>query len=81
MKTKTVKDINGVEIKKGDTVIVHQEEGDRMATVIEPFPDCPTKNEPGHWVDINDGSGDEGMMSYILEVVISARHRQNLCTG
>lgn len=63
-----VKDMNGVEIVKGQTVIVHQDEGDRVATVIEPFPDNPTINEPGFWVDIDGGDGTEGMMSYILEV-------------
>lgn len=64
-----VVDINGVEIKKGQTVIVHQEEGDRTAIVIEPFPDNPTEVHDGYWVDIDSGDGVEGMMSYILEVI------------
>ncbi len=62
-------DMNGVEILKGAPVIVHQEEGQRTAQVVEPFPDNPTANQPGWWVDIDSGDGVEGMMSYILEVV------------
>jgi hypothetical protein len=64
-----VVDMEGIEIHPGDEVCVHQEEGDRYARVIEPFPDNPTVNEPGFWVDIDDGRGAEGMMSYILEVI------------
>jgi len=60
----------GIEIKKGQYVWVHQDEKIRKAIVIEPFPNHPTENEPGHWVDINiNGNGIEGMMSYILEVI------------
>ena len=66
---KTVVDMNGVEIKKGQLVIVHQDEGDRIAKVVEPFPGAPTMNAPGFWVDIDGGEGVEGMMSYILEVI------------
>ncbi len=66
-----VVDQNGVQITSGDNVIVHQTEGDSNAVVIEPFEDSPTVNENGHWVDIEKGSeGVEGMMSYILEVII-----------
>ena len=61
--------MKGVEIKKGQTVFVHQDEGVRQSKVVEPFSDCPTVNQPGYWVDINSGDGLEGMMSYILEVV------------
>ena len=64
-----VTDMNGVEILKGAPVIVHQEEGQRTAQVVEPFPDRPTVNQPGWWVDVDSGDGVEGMMSYILEVV------------
>ena len=60
--------MNGVEIRKGASVIVHQKEGQRTAQVVEPFPDNPTENQPGWWVDIDSGDGVEGMMSYILEV-------------
>lgn len=63
-----VVDRNGVEIKPGQSVIVHQDDGFHIATVIEPFEDCPTVNKPGHWVDIDKGYGAEGMMSYILDV-------------
>lgn len=59
---------NGIEIKPGQTVLVHQDDNTHKAVVIEPFPDNPTVNAPGHWVDINYGRGPEGMMSYILEV-------------
>lgn len=64
-----VVDQNGVEIVAGQSVIVHQDDGDHDATVLEPFEDCPTVNERGHWVDIDKGEGVEGMMSYILEVL------------
>jgi len=63
-----VVDCNGVEIHSGQKVVVHQEEGDSSASVVDTFPDCPTVNQPGHWVDIDKGDGVEGMMSYILEV-------------
>lgn len=67
--TKTkVKDMNGVEIKPSCLVFVHQEEETRKGVVIEVFPDRPTGNGAGFWVDINCGEGVEGMMSYILEV-------------
>ena len=63
-------DKNGIKIIKGQTVKVHQEEGIREAIVIEPFPDNPTENQSGYWVDINiENGGVEGMMSYILEVI------------
>ena len=64
-----VVDKNGVEIKVGQTVIIrHTEELPRTSRVVEVNEDNPTKNEPGYWVEIDDGSGQEGMMSYILEV-------------
>lgn len=65
-----VVDQNGVEIKSGARVIVHQDEGDSFATVHDVFPDAPTVNERGHWVDIEKDAheGLEVMMSYILEV-------------
>jgi len=65
-----VVDKNGVEIKPNQNVLVHQDEGTRKAVVVEPFPDNPTVNAPGHWVDVNiDNAGPEGIPSYILEVV------------
>jgi len=64
-----VTDMNGIEILKGASVIVHQEEGQRTAQVVKPFPDNPTVIQPGWWVDIDSGDGVEGMMSYILEVI------------
>jgi len=63
-----VTDKNGVAIVSGQTVFVHQEEETRKAKVVEPFPDSPTVNAPGWWVDINFGDGIQGMMSYIIEV-------------
>ncbi len=63
-------DKNGVEIKPGQFVMVHQDEGIRGAVVVKPLPDNPTVNAPGHWVDVNiDNAGAEGIPSYILEVV------------
>jgi len=62
-------DINKKEINVGSEVIVHQEEGDRKSIVVELFPENPTVNKEGFWVDIDSGDGREGMMSYILEVV------------
>ena len=64
-----VLDINGVEIKTGQLVLVHQKEKKILAKVEEVFIDKPTKNHFGYWVDINDGNGIEGMMSYVLEVI------------
>lgn len=74
-----VVDKNGIEIKSGQIVLVHNDilkwaknnnkEGIRTAVVVQPFPDSPTVNAPGHWVDIDiDKQGVEGMPSYILEV-------------
>ena len=68
-KTGDVTDMNGVEIEAGDRVRVHQDEGVREATVLRVFPDRPTENQRGHWVDIDGGDGAEGMMSYVLEVI------------
>ena len=63
-----VTDMNGVEIKKGCAVIIHQDDGTRTALVVQLFDDCPTVNQAGWWVDVDGGDGVEGMMSYILEV-------------
>ena len=71
-----VVDMKGVPLKKGQTVLVYQEEGFRSGTVIDTFEDEPvaTTNEKGHWVDveiedpIKGKEGVEGIMSYILEV-------------
>jgi hypothetical protein len=63
-----VVDMKGREIIKGCEVLVHQDEEITKAIVIQIFPDSPTVNENGYWVDIDKGDGIEGMMSYILEV-------------
>ena len=53
-----VYDGHGNELSAGDRVKVKQDEGISFATVIAPFPENPTSNEPGHWVDIEkDGNG------------------------
>lgn len=65
-----VVDRNGVEIIKGQTVVVYQEVEIRRAKVVEPFPDNPTTNFPGWWVDIDFGDGVQGIMSYVLEVIV-----------
>lgn len=64
-------DINKKEIKVGSNILVHQDEEVRKAVVVDLFPDEPTTNEKGFWVDIRIGKNKriEGMMSYILEVV------------
>ena len=64
-------DMNGVELKKGQIVRVHQEEEVSTAWIVDTFADRPikTKHQPGYWIDINKGDGIEGMMSYILEVI------------
>lgn len=67
-----VVDKNGVEIKPGQNVLVHNDEGTRIAVVVQPFASHPTINAPGHWVDVNiDNAGPQGMPSYILEVQTS----------
>jgi hypothetical protein len=64
-----VVDKNGIEIKPGQNVLVHNDEGTRSAVVVKPFPQNPTVNAPGHWVDVNiDSAGPQGMPSYIIEV-------------
>lgn len=69
MSKSVVVDKNGVELKAGQKVLVHQPEETREAIVIETFPDNPTI-ELGHWVDINiNNTGIEGMPSYLLEVI------------
>jgi len=64
-----IHDINGIEIKPGQTVRVHQKEGITEGKVVELFPDWPTYQKDGYWVDIERGDGLEEMMSYILEVI------------
>lgn len=65
-----VVDMNGITIVPGQKVRVHQDDGIKEAIVIQLFPDNPTKNATGHWVDINiDNRGPESMMSYVLEVI------------
>ena len=61
-------DKNGVEIKSGQHVLVHNDDQVRKAIVVEPFPDNPTVNAPGNWVDVNiNNAGPEGMPSYVLD--------------
>lgn len=68
-----VVDKNGVELKPGQNVLVHNDEGTREAVVVKPFANNPTVNAPGHWVDVNiDNTGPQGMPSYILEVQTSS---------
>ncbi len=69
-----VTDMNGTELKRGARVVVHQDEGDSLATVHDVFPDSPTARKRGHWVDIEKDAreGLEETMSYILEVTTEA---------
>ena len=69
-------DMNGVPLKNGQRVRVHQNDFVSEAIVIDDFTDNPpTKVQPGWWVDIekcNDYvmyKGVEGFMSYALEVI------------
>ena len=66
-----VLDMNGVVIQVGCKALVHQDEGISTCTVYDVFPDYPTVNQEGYWVDIekDEGEGLELMMSYVLEVV------------
>ena len=67
---KKVTDMYGVEIKPGYMVLIHcTEEKPKKAKVVNIFLDNSTINEPGYWVDIDDGSGVQGVMSYIIEVI------------
>jgi len=63
-----VRDMNGVEIHKGQRVRVHQKDETSIARVVG-FLGIQTQAEQGHWVDIDKGNGPEGMMSYILEKI------------
>lgn len=69
MESLGVFDRNGVKLVEGQPVLVHQDDGVREAVVVAPFLDCPTVNQPGFWVDIDDGQGVTGMPSYLLEVL------------
>jgi hypothetical protein len=64
-----VVDRKGVVIQAGQRVRVFQVHEITEGIVIDPFPDNPTKDKEGHWVDIDRGHGYEGMMSYLLEVI------------
>jgi len=64
-----VVDRKGVPIQVGHKIRVFQDEGTTEGVVVEVMSDAPTKNEVGHWVDIDRGDGYEGMMSYIIEVL------------
>lgn len=63
--------MNGVPIRNGDRVRVHQKEGISLATVMDVSNPNQTWSQPGHWIDIekDDKQGLEGMMTYILEVI------------
>jgi len=64
-----VVDKNGIGIISGQKVLAHYDDGTRHGIVVKPFPDNPTINSPGHWVDISiENAGPEGVPSYILEV-------------
>jgi len=63
-------DRNGVALKAGQIVKVHQEEGTRTGIVVDTFPLNKTCTATGCWVDVNiEGRGPEGIPSYILEVI------------
>lgn len=66
-----IADRNGLEIKVGQTVLIHTKLDDPQEAVVDRlFPDSPTVNEPGYWVDVRIGNrGSQGMPSYLLEVV------------
>jgi len=61
-------DMNGFEIRKGQTVLIHQDDGIREATVVEVLMDSPTMKEKGFWIDVYTPEGVGGIMSYIIEV-------------
>lgn len=64
-------DRNGLEIKVGQTVLIHTKLDDPQEAIVgRLFPDSPTVNEPGYWVDVRiDNHGSQGMPSYLLEVI------------
>lgn len=63
-----VVDMKGNEILPGQTVIVYQTEQMKEAKVVDIFPDTPTINQNGFWIDIDFGEGPEGIMSYLVKV-------------
>ena len=67
----TITDRNGLPLRVGDRVYVHQDDVVRMATVTGISGLIPTICKPGYWVDIDiddtEYAGKEGMMSYVLE--------------
>lgn len=69
-----MEDMIGQELRISDNVRVHQTEGVRLGQIRELFPNLPTVNYPGFWVDLSFFNDDgklsdlvEGHMSYILE--------------
>ena len=58
----------------GDRVVIHQDEGDSFATVVE-CTGVPTINDKGFWVDVikdykpGELHGVQGIPSYILEKI------------
>jgi len=65
-------DRDGVPLRAGQWVRVHQAELTRDARVVAVFPESHTALQPGTWVDIDFGDGPQGMPSYILEVLPTA---------
>lgn len=65
-----VTDMKGVQIRCGQRVVVHTDDGSHTAEVNDDLLDpTPTKIKPGFWVDVDDGNGLCGQPSYILEVI------------
>lgn len=55
----------GRKFRPGDRVIVSQDDQVRRAVVVEDTK-RPTKARPGRWIDVDSGTGVEGMPSYLL---------------
>jgi hypothetical protein len=67
-----VYDKEGMEIKAGQKVLVHQDNGQliREAIVVETYPNKPTLNQSGHWINLKIEKQDaEEMPSYLLKVI------------
>ena len=65
-------DRKGTPIRKHDYVrVCYSEEEPTVAKVCSSqyLPLKPTTNEPGYWIEIDEGTGPQGMMSYLLEVL------------
>jgi len=65
-----VKDRNGRSIAKRQMVRVHFEDQEpREYEVVEVFPDNPTSNQPGYWIDVATEGGITCAMSYQCEIL------------